>query len=500
MQLKKHHYLLILIFVAVLSFRLYFAFQTPYFSDDSSYFVLRQVEHISKTGLPLYNDSLSYSGRTLFFSPFFHYVLAFFNLFLPLALVGKIIPNIFASSIVFAVYLVAAEITKQKKAALVAAFTAGFIPIFIKETMNSVSNFSLITPLLFFIIYALLKLNTEKKFALYLVILISVFIFVDTISFVLILGLIFYFLLTRTEDIHQNKAELEVVLFSCFLFFWLNFVIFKKAFLLYGPAVIWQNIPNVLLSNYFSQITILEAIYAIGIIPFIFGIFIIYDFIFKHKKKSIYLLISLALAAFLLAWFKLIPMVSGLMFFGPILVLLFAQYVKNFIIFISKTKFHPHQNKFLSVFIILIILTSVLPSFIYANNAIKRAPNKEEINAYLWIKESTPKDSVILASIQEGHFISYFGERKNAIDSNFLLIPNIDQRVKDIERIYTTPYKVEAVRLLNKYNVNYVVLSNYVYTNYKIEELKYTTEDCFRLVYNETIKIYQSLCKVEESK
>ncbi len=499
MQLKKHHYLLILIFIAVLSFRLYFAFQTPYFSDDNSYFVLRQVEHITKTGFPLYNDNLSYSGRTMFFSPFFHYILAFFNLFLPITLVGKIIPNIFASLIVFAAYLVTKEITKQKKTALIASFAAGFIPIFIRETVNSISVFSLMVPLLFFIIYALLKLNTEKRFALYLIISISVFIFLDIISFVLILGLIFYFLLTKTEDIQQNKAELEVVLFSCFLFFWLNFIIFKKAFLLYGPAIIWQNIPNVLLSNYFSQITILEAIYVIGILPFIFGIFIIYDFIFKHKKKSIYLLISLALATFLLAWFKLIPMISGLIFLGSILVLLFAQYIQNFIIFVTKTKFHKHLNKFLYIFIVLIILTSVLPSFIYANNTIKRVPNKDEINAYLWLKESTPEDSVVLASVQEGHLITYFSKRKNVIDSNFLLIPNIDQRVRDVEIIYTTSFKVEAVRLLNKYDVNYIVLSDYAYNNYNTKELKYVTDDCFKLVYNETIKIYSSLCKVEES-
>ena len=102
---------------------------------------------------------------------------------------------------------------------------------------------------------------------------------------------------------------------------------------------------------------------------------------FKHKKKSIYLLISLALAAFLLTWFKLIPMISGLMFFGPILVLLFAQYIKSFIVFVSKTKYHRHQNKFLSIYMILIVLTSVLPCFIYANNAIKRTPNKESASS-----------------------------------------------------------------------------------------------------------------------
>ena len=68
-----------------------------------------------------------------------------------------------------------------------------------------------------------------------------------------------------------------------------------------------------------------------------------------------------------------------------------------------------------------------------------------------------------------------------------------------MERIYTTLYKVEAVRLLNKYDINYIVLSDYVCDNYNINELKYATDDCFKLVYNESVKIYSSLCKVEES-
>ena len=499
MRLKKHHYTLILLFVIVLSFRLYFAFQTPYFSDDNSYYILRNVEHIRETGLPMYNDELSYSGRSLFFSPFFHYILAFFNLFIPLVLVGKIIPNIFASLIVFAVYLLSMEITKQKKAALFASFAAAFIPIFIRETINSVSVFSLLIPLMFFIIYAILKINTDKRFASYLIIVTALFIFLDTTSVILIMALIIYFFLTKTEDIEQNKAELEIVLFSCFLFFWLYFVMFKKAFLLHGLGIIWQNIPNVLLSNYFSNLTILESIFAIGIIPFIFGIFIIYDYFFKRKSKSIYLMISLALAVFILSWFRLIPIITGLMFLGSILVVLFSQYIKNFVVYINKTKMHKHINKFLLFFILLIILSSIFPSFIYSRNATERTIDKNKVDAYIWLKENTPKDSVVLGTVQEGHLITYFGNRKNVIDSNFLLIDNIDQMVIDIERIYTTQYKVEAVRLLNKYNVNYIILSDLAIYEYNIDELRYIEEECFSLVYDNEVKIYKSTCRVQES-
>lgn len=499
MRLKSHQIWLIAIFVAVLSFRLAFAFSTPHFSDDGSYFVLRQVEHITQTGLPLYNDPLSYSGRVLFFSPFFHYVLAFFNLFLPVTIVGKLIPNLLASLIVIASYLTMLEITKQKKAALITAFIAGFLPIFIRETVNTISLFSLLVPLLLFSVYMLLKLRTYKKYVAYLIVVLSIFIITDNMSMVLILGLIFYFLLTRTEDIAQNKSELEIILFSCFLFFWVNFIIFKKAFLLYGPAVIWQNIPNVLLSNFFSQISILEGIYAIGILPFIFGIFIIYDYIFKHKSRSIYMLISIALSSFILFWFRLIPVVHGLILTGTMLVLLSGQYAKSFIVYINKSKFSKTLNIILVAIVFLVVVTSVIPSFMYANNSVKNALSEKDIKALGWLKANTPEDAVILTNINEGHLITYFSQRKNVADSNFLLISNINQRINDMRIIYTTPYKIDAVRLLNKYGIDYIYLSPSTKDFYSVEQLIYATEDCFRPVYNESILIYKSLCRIEEN-
>ncbi len=98
MQSKQKIYcLLALVFAFSLGVRLYFAFQSPTFTSGDAYFTIRQVEHIRQTGLPIFEDALSYGGRTYIFPPLFHYVLAFFNLFLPITIVGKLIPNIIAS-------------------------------------------------------------------------------------------------------------------------------------------------------------------------------------------------------------------------------------------------------------------------------------------------------------------------------------------------------------------------------------------------------------------
>ncbi|MBI2665042.1 hypothetical protein HYX12_00280 [Candidatus Woesearchaeota archaeon] len=81
--MKRTNKILLGIFLVTLLTRLTLAFIVPNFTYES-YFHLRQVEHIGQTGLPLYQDGLSYGGRELVFLPLFHYLAAFFDLFLPL--------------------------------------------------------------------------------------------------------------------------------------------------------------------------------------------------------------------------------------------------------------------------------------------------------------------------------------------------------------------------------------------------------------------------------
>ncbi len=64
-------------------------------------------------GKPIFEDALSYTGRNFIFSPVFHYIIAFFALFMPIAYAAKIIPNIFAAALVFIVFLLAKNLTRN---------------------------------------------------------------------------------------------------------------------------------------------------------------------------------------------------------------------------------------------------------------------------------------------------------------------------------------------------------------------------------------------------
>jgi 4-amino-4-deoxy-L-arabinose transferase-like glycosyltransferase len=141
--MKREFKILLLIFILTLGFRLFFVFQTPYFSSEEAYFNIRHTDYINNNVEPIIDDKLSYGGRTVINSHVFHYSLAFFNIFLPHDISYKIIPALFISSLVFIVFGLAKRITKNNNASLMSAFMAGFIPVLIGTTVKSFPSFCL---------------------------------------------------------------------------------------------------------------------------------------------------------------------------------------------------------------------------------------------------------------------------------------------------------------------------------------------------------------------
>lgn len=496
--MDKEKRVLIAIFLLVLAVRLFLAFQTPFFSYDA-YFNIRQIEYISHHGKPFFYDELSYGNGYFIFPPLFHYSLAFLNIFLPLNLVAKIIPNIFASFIVFAVYLISKKITKNKTASFFSAFVAGFLPIFLSRTINTVSVYSLFLPIMFFAIYCLLNINEGKKYITYFIILIFIMPLIHQMAFLFLFGLLVYLLLIAVEKMPQSKAETEIILFSVFVISWIQFLIYKNAFLQHGLAIIWQNIPKEILGKYFTEVPLLEAVYQIGVIPFIFGIFIIYLYIFRKKSKETYLLFGFAIAAGILLWLRLIQIKLGLMFLGIFLAILFAHFYKEFVVYLEKTKADRYKNLVIALFLLGFILTSVVPSLSYAKQEIKNSLTQKEISEMEWIKENTKNNSIILASLTDSYAIEAIANRRTMIDPNFLLVKNIDQRYSDFKTLFTTYYETDSVRLLNEYGVKYIYFSENAKKEFGVDKLHYTdNKKCFDFI-EEDIPVYESLCTLEET-
>jgi len=493
---KKHWPKLVLglIFALTLGIRLYFSFTSQTFTYES-YFTLRQVEVIRETGLPAFDDHFSYGGRFLPFPPFFYYLLAFFHLIMPLKLVGQLIPQILISLLGPVAYLIAKKVTNRPGVSLFTAFISGFVPAVFKETVNSLSPYTLIIPLVFFALYCLMRLE-NKRYIYYYIVSVIILSFTHPVSFLLILGLVFYLIITRIEEKKLDRQEGELIAFSFFFFLWAQIILYKKALLMGGMNFIWGNIPSGIMSYYFSKITFIEALVAIGIIPFIAGIFIIYKYLFKQKNKEVYLSISFALGAIVLLWLGLMEPRVALMFLGVVFVLLFSETGRLFWEYFLNTKFVPFRYLLLAVVLLLFIFNSIYPSIGLMKE--KEKPLPEETEAALWMKGNLPSGVTVLSTVEEGHLIAAVGEKRNFMDDNFILIDNIDKRFQDLERIFKTSYEIEALDLLNNYGASYIFFSSQAQKQYDITKLNYLGSNCFSKVYtNEKVKIYKVLCGVE---
>jgi hypothetical protein len=494
---KRTYIFLALIFALTLASRLYIEYSLQNFEYDA-YFNLRQAQDIMANGVPSYNDPYSYEGRFFTFLPFFHYVLALFGKIIGLETAARIVPNVLASLLAIVVFLICRDITKSDGAALFSAFISGFVPVFFSETISTISVMSAVVPVMFFLMYCFMNIKNGQRYVIMYIIFFFVLVLMHPASLLFVLALYFYLLLCKLEHIKITKAEVELPIFSTFLWLWLNLMIYKRAFLIHGTAVIWQNLPVMLFRESFVGINIIESLLKIGLMPFLFGLYIIYKGFFGEKSKSSYLFVAFALSTALMLWLKLVSLTVGFVLLGVVLAILFSSFYVRLGDYIMGTKLAQFWPYMVVGLVAVFVITSVLPSF---SDAISRddIPRQSEIEAMLWLRENTPAGSVVLASPEEGHLITYYAQRKNVADTNFLLISNLDQRLGDIREIYTTRFKTRAIDLLNKYNVDYIYVSDTTRKSLSFEHLLYSDQSCLARVYDShDIQIYHSLCVLGE--
>jgi hypothetical protein len=495
--MKREHILVGIIFLVVLGTRLFFAYQTPYFSSDDAYYNIRQMVHIKETFLPMFNDELSYGGKTLYLPPLFFYVLAFLSLIFKTEFVGKVFPAVFSSTIVIAGYLIADELTQNRIAKLFTALIAGFMPIFFSETVNSISIYSFFIPIAFFNIYFMMKIiDNHREFLAYFIVSLLMLRMTTPMAIFLIFAFLLYLLFLHLEQIKTSRIERELILFSTFLIVWTLFIFFKKSFLEYGFAILWQNTPLELLKNYFINTNLITIIYYIGIIPFVCGLFAIYLYVFKERDKKTYLLASFAVVIALLMWFRLIELNAALILLGFVMTFLFAKTYDNILTLVKNQKI---KHFFTLIFLLLIVISSILPCLVLASNKIGNSFSKKEIEALLWLRSNTNPNDVILSTLEEGHLISAISIRKNFIDSNFMFVEDIDQRLIDAGIIYTTTSETQRIGLMNKYPIDYIYFSRRAKNDYKIDRIPFLDEECFHKVFaNEDAVVYHAMCKIKE--
>ncbi len=490
-RIRTEHIIVLLIFLLVLGMRIFFSLNSGL--DYQAYNTLRQAEHIKATGTPLFSDPLSYQGRTAVFPPLFYYLIAGISVLIPLQIAAKIISCISISSLVIIVYLITRHMTKNKTASIIASLFSGLVPV-TYTLLNKASPYSLALPLIFLLSYAYMRI-TEKRYASTSIILSIILLLTNASVLIILLSFLLYFLIIKLEKRKIMPREVEVGVFLFFLALWFNILMYKKAFFTHGIRFVWQNTPLSMLSAYFQELSFLGVIHAVGFVPLLLGVYAAYHIFFKTKNKNASLYISFLIISFVMLWLRLIPFNAGLLLLSTNLIILSSYSIKILLVSISKTKIRWVAKPVLAILVLVFLLTTIISAAPYLG---VDAPAKADLEALEWIKNNTLENTVILGRIKEGHLISFAAHRKNVADTNFLLIKNIDQRYADVSHLYTSRFKSEAVRLINEYNIDYILLSAQASQEYKIESLYYADQECFKLVYEQEAKIYKFLkCKIE---
>lgn len=490
---KKTGYLLFTILLLTLVARLVLAFIIPNFTYDS-YYNLRQVEHITKEGIPLYQDELSYGGRTLRILSFFYYFMAFFDLFLPLELAAKIIPNLLIASLTLIIFLISKKITNDDTASLYSALIAGFLPLLFST--NAFMIETLFLPLLFLNIYAFLNIN-DKKYVYIYIITFLLLCLTSSATIILLMGFGIYLLLLKVEGKKICRDELELIIFSLFFFLWSQSLFFKNLLLQEGISFIWQNVPSNIIMQYFPKMTLVQAIIAVSVIPFLAGIYVVYRSLFQLKNQKIFLLISFVISTTLLTWSRLMEFKHSLTFFGIVLAILFALFYQDSLKFIKKTKLAWLLNFFHIGLIAILAVTLLIPA---VNTGLQQnVPVDKEVDAFRWLRQNTPENSGVFALLEEGHLITYYSQRRNVMDNQFALIEDVEKRFSDLNSLFRTNFQTQALSVLDKYNIQYLVLTPQAQRKQQMEQFNFLSEDCFEQIYSQETKIYKVKCNLLET-
>jgi len=343
---------------------------------------------------------------------------------------------------------------------------------------------------LLFNIYAYMNANKKSWLVVYIISFI-IFSFTHWLVILFILGLAAYHLILRLELIKQKPYEVELSLFSIFFGLWAQILVCKGLFISHGLSTFSLNIPAVLLSDYFQSHSIHVVISFLGVIPLLVGLYVIYKYLFEKKRKDILLVISIIVVVAVLFLLDVILTDFSLILLGLFFCILFARGISDFKIFIKTTKWAKLLNFFV-VLVIILLLVMVVPLTVYHSVFKLRAGQQSDktIEAILWLKNNSPEDAVILTLPEEGGFVEYFSGRKCVINEDFLSFLDAEERLDDVYRMYETRFETEAIGLLNKYKVSYILFSGSAKEKFNIDRLAFADTKCFDKIYSDDVMIY----------
>ncbi len=474
---------LLLICICSAGLQAYYSFSTTTYNDDTSYFLLREAEHINTHHEAFRTDSLTANGRAVIGSAVPWYIIAF--LYSILGIVGlKIFSVLVFFFIPISVYFLAAQLVKEEKYALLAAASAAWIPIIWQELTNSLNMIGVFIPIALIHLHYYLKLNSRQEHLLPFVLLSFLLAILHPISLLIAISLVIWIILSYVEGFEIETIRKEAAFFFVLITFFIQFYLYRTTLVSSGFQSIYQNIPQELLKTYFANINVLILILSIGIPSIIFGLYGILQAVRKPNEAST-LLSAFALTFILLLVFKLIPFTIGLVFLSILLALLSAIGYESLFRYIFLTKFSKGSTPVYAGAIVLIVITLTLPAIFAGSTTVAHAPTDAQLYMYDYIKTSTPEHTIVLTAYDEANQFTFYANRSVILNNDFIGINDANQRYKDIVTLYRTQSTVEAIATTSTYDLDYLYLSPSTQARYNITKLPYSISSrCYIDIYH----------------
>ncbi len=423
--------------------------------------------------------------------PLVDYVLAFFGLFIDLQIAAKIIIAVVLSLITILIYYIALELTRDKKASLLAAFFSGFIPIIFKSLTN---NFSSIGVTLFMYLLTLLfftKSMNNQEFIRHFIVSLITLVLISPLSLIFIATFAVYFILLSAEKMKIFMSEIETFIFSLILGGWIYVIIYKQAIMEKGFLFFLHPV----VTNSHKLIGI-ESLSLIGIIPILLGIIGIYYIITKKPNRRAIFILSFIITSIIFLVLNIVEQNFTLALIGLGLTICSAIALKEFKGFFEISKVPKAYVIILYIILLIFIVTSMIPSVTNSLIETHGSLTEKDIGALTWAKQNIKEDATIISAVDEIYAVSYFSEKKNILDNDNSNI-NFKDKIGDTNNFFSLTVNTETIRILSLYKIDYVFLSEK-----SVRELKPSQElnfksDCYEEIYNNGSKIYKRLCTIK---
>lgn len=374
-------------------------------------------------------DGLSYSGRTLVFN-LYPYILGAFSGVVGITTfsASKILPFVLGLISVVLFYIILKKLRISIRDSLLTCLVLVFSPTFIY--LFSTSNLY-IFPVLSGLIAFLFILADKKIWAGFFILLSFFFGIIPGIT----LTILYFVYIFRNKKIRWLIIPLAVLvsiilyLIKGFLPFGLDFFIQQE-----GIKYAYQN----LISDFGGK-------FGLGI----FGLILAFLGLVKlwKKKYSNMIFYSVVFLMLILCFFEI-----KTLFY---LIFVFSFLVVLGIIYLFELNF---QSKFIKDFSIFVLILGVFFSGVsYVNELRHSLPDTDLIRGFDGMETLSNPEDVFFSHYSRGFWIEGMANRKVVMDEDFILAPDIDERYKDSEDLLKTRDIDLALKILNKYNVKYIL-------------------------------------------